>query len=541
MPRLLPDRLSWISDGTVIFLAALVLRVTGLDINSGIDAISARQGLLILDFTQGIFHFPFSPYLLEFDETGLAYLMAPWAIWTDFSWTSFQLFSAVSGSLAAVFTYLLGRIMTGRWPGFFAGVCYAVLPHMLRWNRYFFMSGAEVVNSLLIISLVMILKYTGNHPLRLIVPGMVTGAACYVSGAAVLILPVLSGLLLINFWETSDRWSGFLKRFFYLIAGFFSSVAPMIIELIYRPYFLLWRQRHFSLDTGSLLHQIPRNFLTILRELLISSDHFMNQPAGIVLMGLPVTILICLSIFFIDVRQNPPRVLLVFYPVIWMLVLSFFRTEDWRGLYFIFIMPFLFILAGVTASRLFNCIPWRSGMVRPAAILLIAAFSIYSASEFFSGAFKMASSQEPLRDLQQDLIRYSDRPLLCSSRIPGVSYFHMPFWFAVRSRLPQAAVFSVLTRGISGQDGPEKIDLTTDPDGMPLLDWNKSPEPVYVLLQPDDFSSVCNGLSAMDQNPVLLEHSKLMLISCRLPLSIYAERTWTASAIPPIIGLDRED
>ena len=532
-------------DCSVVFLAALLLRCIDLStLNPIIDDLGARQGLIALDIRNGIFHFPFSGFLLEFDEPGLAYLLTPWTFMFGFHWSVFQIFAAISGAIAALITCRFGQVIAGRWTGFLAGVCYAALPHMLRWNRIFFMSGGDWLNITTMLTILILLTPSRPRPVSLLAAGAVMGAGMVLSSIILIALPAI--LVTIRF-KTCDRDRSNPCRVCYnmllFVGGLLAASAPIIQELFRQPYYLFWRQRHLTINADNPLGQILSNTGNLLSELLFHTHHFLNQPANIILMGIPVTAAVILSFFFLRPRREPMILINLIYILTWIAVMALVQIQNWRGPYYILVMPFLFVLAGFGSTEFYKRIPLTPGLRKLMATVLIFAFYIHAASLFFKGPFRMNPPPNLLPLLQKDLAQFSDRPLLCSSSIPGVSYYHMPFWLITRSCVSQVSIFS-----FNRSDNSAEIDniladfvLTSEPDGAPLLTMGGESQTVNMLLLPGDLNLAQKLIDGSNMELIPLKNSGLVILPCSLPLSSFAKRTWTLSAIPPIIGLDRED
>lgn len=128
----------------LVTVLALILRVINADhLNNNILDLHARQASMAIDIIRGHFHFPNAPWIFEYDESGLAWLMVPWVLIFGHKWVVFRLFGAILTSIIPNVITWVGIRHWNRLTGLAAGIFIASLPaQMVRQESGYVCTGS---------------------------------------------------------------------------------------------------------------------------------------------------------------------------------------------------------------------------------------------------------------------------------------------------------------------------------------------------------------------------------------------------------------
>jgi len=529
---------SWklvISIGCLLFILSLGLRLYNLEgINNYIDDLSARQAILALDISHGIQHFPYSPYFFEFDESGMAYLTYPFVMLLGFKWKVFQLLSALSGAFATLVLFFIVYRLTDFGTGLVAALIYASLPCMLIWNRFYFMSCGDLLTTTTLAAIYLAMNQK-NPVVGAGLAGFIIGSAFYITSLSVVSVPALIVTIYLKCKKLKIYSKMFLNSIYSYLTGLCLTLSVIIIKIIHEPFYLLWRKRHF-VSAEHLLELIKLWFVHLYQlsfELIRTSHNFLHQPSGKSLLTAPLIagIVWC----FIVLRKNKHKNVILIcsaYSITWFILIAALKSEPWRGTYFIFLMPFLFILSGIGLfdiySKLAN-IGLTAKSIKTVGIVSIFAFIAINTNLFFNRIPKVYIRDDIITRLQSDLQNQPDIPYFFSNRITDVGYYHFPFWFVTRLELSRVSVFDWDNNMMWLP--PDDVPLNFEPDTQMKVAFVEKKENMHELLKLIS-QYRCS-------KPKELEHSGLFQTECYVMPEEIAKRTWTDTVIPPLIAARR--
>ncbi|MBN1355268.1 glycosyltransferase family 39 protein [bacterium] len=522
----------WIS-GVIVFAAALALRIIRLgSMNAVIDDLSARMAILAMDGSRGILHFPFAPYIFEFDETGMAYLILPFVVLFKFKWVSFQFLGAIIGALTTLFVFCIVSRYHSRPGGVLAAWIHATLPAALLWNRYFFMSRGDVLIILTLSALLCI-----RSPVRLrsvLLSGVLIGLASYVHLLGLLGVPAILTVVFLDTRRDRAAWRTVPGYWAVFGLSVMAVLSPLLINLIRMPYYLLWRETHFGI-----LHRNPSEVLmfyfsnlgSLASELFWETKNFIYQPQGSSLLPIPVVLAAAWGTAVCMRRPGASLSAGIWaYISAWFLVIGTVKPEPWRGIYFTLPLPFFCILAGVGVweayLNLVKRIAWKKTSAA-AAITLVVLMGGLHIHSFFFGSHRIIPRTGVLVRLQEDLRTERDIPFFFCRRLPETMHFHFPFWFVTRTSLTRVAIFD--WNDDSAYLMPDKAPLELVPDPFR--------QACFVMSGEDALKFVTRFSSLDCRPPRKLKQSGLMVITCGCRAGEIAERTYLKTSVPPIFDI----
>ncbi len=500
-------------------------------INPKIDGLSARMALTALDISNGIHHFPYSPFQFEFDETGTTYLAYPFVRFFGMHFSAFQWFAVLSGTITLALVILITYVAAGFPAAVSAGLLFASLPCVLYWNRFVFMAGVDWITNFSFLAIICVILPGRLTVLRAMAAGFFLGAGMYIGAFTALAWPALAWLI----WDKSrqQRGKNRFKPFILLGAACFVYlvlVLPLISHQIHDPYYLLWRHRHFASDQHiTSFRQWIKNIPVLWMELGYKTRWFLKIPSGVALLN-PLIILLVIRGAILGIRgdfRGISRVSLIYFAT-WSAVMGFTRQEPFQGTYFSALVPYLIIPAAIACSDIYGKLMRRFGRRSITTVLLVICLlciTAWNIREFFAGDFKLHNPEAQLDRLGKDIATQPDIPFFFSRRIPDVLYFHFPFWYVTRSALHRVAIFD-------WKDGhlvliPKQTPIPFEPDAHSRCAFVIAPGDVTQF-------SACLPAGTLITKKETLVHSGFLKVECRLNPRM-PDGFWKKSVIPPLI------
>ncbi|MBN1552786.1 glycosyltransferase family 39 protein [bacterium] len=521
--------------GIFVAGAAFLIRIYRLQsMHNYIDDLSARQAIIVLDMINGIWHFPFSPYLFEFDEPGLAFLTLPFVYLFGKSWSVFQYFSVVSGVLATFALFLLTARLVSTYAGTAAALVYGLLPCMLFWNRFYFMSGIDWLTIIWLGVLLLLFKKNGISSISAALAGFLVGLGMYLTSLIHLITPAAAYLIL--FKSNSDdnhRWKKRIANLFIFSSCIIITSSLILIDLIRQPNYLLWRKTHFiSWNTGffNTILVWLKNITEIIYEMFLHTKNFINIPPGKTLIVWPLALLFLWGIIssFKYRRFRSPGLSSLIVVITWLLLIATLKSEPFRGIYFSLPIPFLAILSGIGLHSLLNILFKKTQRLWwISTLILCTVWSGFCLWSFLYGPFKHPGREDVLTRLQLDLKKLPDIPCLVSTKISDVRYYHFPFWFVMRSYMSSVTVFTWNETGFYiSEDVPKtKFAFESAPDQKTAFIVTRNElEALRTMMLP--YKSI--GIKK-------LAHSHLFLMTYPVTPTEPARLNWRTSAVPQFL------
>ncbi|MBN1879315.1 hypothetical protein JW823_04315 [bacterium] len=518
----------------VLICAAIGLLAFGLrivhcgTINNNIDDLSARQAIMCLDILNGCIHFPNGPWILEYDESGYAWLMVPWIFLFGKKWSMFRLFSTL---LASVIPPALAWIATrkvGFKTGLAAGLLMATIPAQLVWDRHPIMGAITAINLLWLIALHIVSNGSGRSAMTVMISGSLIAGSCYIAHYSLIILP--AAVLTIMAGQQRIRLR--VLHVILLIAIVSIGISPLLINHLNHPEYALWRERHFhgaQFEFPGLLFHYRTAFISHLNGLFPGGREGLFLRKNIPVITFPVMLLILAGIAFLLRSHHRSIGLILGLPVFLYLLMGFISVESWSGMYHAHAMPFLILLAALGLSGLSTLLartlspPWVNSLYL--SLLIVLAGS--NVRQFFNGKYSIHPRPDKLTRLQMDMEKMQHIPYIFSKQVDEVAHFHLPFWFATRSYQERISI-------VDWRNG----EWRTDPDRQPVVFETSDTETVGFVIPKDylaEFSRQIEADRIVGQE--ILPVSGLLLVHCRVEVPILLRRTWTTTMVPPLLQI----
>lgn len=519
----------------LVSAAAFLLRIYHAGhINNDIMDLHARQAIMTIDILRGHFHFPNAPWVFEYDESGLAWLMSP-VIWIfGHKWIVFRTLGAVVTSIVpGVVTFVVTRHWNRR-TGIAAGILFASLPAQMVWDRNLVMSALSVTTITWFTAMHWVTWRNGERYWKFPLAGMLIGASCYVVHYNTLILPTL---LLIILSDSLYR-GHFLKRSIVggvsVLVGWLVTTIPLLMHKMKNPEYLDWRKRHlleFNGDVMEYASLYAKNMSLQFNELFVGGGRFLFLHDGLSVLSPIMGILVLAGTIYLCHRQRHKICFVLSLPIILYLMMGTTKPEDWRGVFDIHYIPFLVILGALGIRQLGI---WLRRLVPISYVRLVMAVFLlvivmYHSHLFFKGRYMIHPRPDFLTRLQKDMMELpADRPYLFSDRIQEVVHYHLPFWFVTRVDHFQVSIF-----GWNG-DG-----WYTEPDVVPIEFVQNSDAEVAFVIRKENKNAF---IEQMGQERIVgwsaLAHADLLVASCQVDVPEILKRTWTESLVIPILDVN---
>ncbi len=523
-----------IALGLLVFIIGLMPRLYRLDgMNNYIDDLASRQAILSLDIMKGILYLPHSPWLFEFDEAGLATLTVPIIALFGTRWIVYQAMAAVAGAITCVAILYLVTKAFGLWTGLVSSLLIATMPCMLIWDRYYHMSASEIITTVNLMALTLVIPPTRLTKIRAVMAGVMIGVLGYIATTSAFILPSIATVIVLrHFANRGRRFREMIQHLASLGAGYAAVITPLIIILIKNPLYVIWRQRHFiSMENGfwEAAQTVVMSFLGIFVELFYNAQNFFYQPHGYPLLIPPISLCVIIGVVRAVTRwRQPAYAALIAFMLFWIPSFSTIKPEPWRGPYYAYMIPYMTIFAAIGALTVYESLAKWTRLHKTFAIaglLLLTGTAGFQLYLFIAGPYKIVYRPDIITRLQLDLEGVEDIPTIFSNRIPDVDHYHYPFWFASRSRLSHVSIFDWNENGWIVPPDKEPIQFENDPASRVRI--------VLAATDVDEFLAKFDRAWILSQHR--LERTGLIVIECHITIPDPLKRTWTETAIPPII------
>ncbi|GEM_PF-4543258 len=526
----------------VVTLIAAFLRFSHITtMNPYIEDLSARLGILTLDFHRGIHHFPYAPYQFEFDETGSSYVAYIWTILFGNDWSSFQFYGAFFGVLLTLSVVVFSRCFYNERTAWISGLFVATNPALLTWDRYPAYASSHILSILIMLvwAILLVRPTVPRSSLRVLLAGVVFGLGLFVTNLVNLALPATLTACGCNLGRARQLQS--IRRrgnnFLMFFAGMAITSIPILIAYKQFSWYVLWRVKHFEtfMQSSEPITWLLSQMGFIIGQIGWRAQDCLFQSSGSPLLQ-PIETLLLLAGIVAGVmcRRKPRYRLIPLYFLVWLGVIAVVKTGPWSCTYFSLIVPFLLIQAGVggdwmvrgirVAIRHSICRRWISSVIMTSVLVS----SVLAARSFMDGSRKLIPGNSLLTDLHYDLAEVPDLPHLFSSTIHEVYHFHYPFWYATRSRLTRVSIVDWDDTG-----------WYSHPDHLPLkIEKSDSPSCCFIVDSPHAAAFRERfGEWITEDLPIRLERSGLWSFPCTVTLPEVLRRTWTETAIPDMLDI----
>ena len=521
---------------TILGIAACLRGYNPEGIHNYIDGLSARQAMITLDIRQGIHHLPFSVYLLEFDEPGLAYLTYPLTCLMGFKWRTYQIFAVISGAVTAVVVFAFVCAGLGFTSGLAAGLLYASMPCLLVWNRYYFMSGGDWITLFSLSAFSMLLFPSRIRRLWPGIAGGLLGLGMHLTSLVGLSIPV--AMIIIGYrtcWNTRSK-KTCVEPILWFVTAFVLLTLDIVRSLASRPYYIKWRMDHF-IQPDSVVAGISaylKNAVGVLYELAVSGRNYLCLPGHKAPLSPLISILAVIGfVHLFKQRRTIYFAIPAMYLLVWGALMAVLKSGTFRGPYSILIIPYVLMAAGYGACiAVENLKRLKINSHKRSLIftILLSIWTVVNAWSFLAGSWKMPFRNDTLTRLQKDLWNHPDIPVLVDHDVTDASFYHFPFWFVMRSCVSRVTIIEC--RG---------ADFTVKPDDKPLHIAGSEYNEVMFLIDKANLSTFyLNLVHLSTQPPEACRESGLFKLRCRAEVGEYARRTWRDTSVPPIIGLPGE-
>ncbi|HPQ39577.1 MAG TPA: glycosyltransferase family 39 protein [bacterium] len=525
----------WLVSIAVTVLALVLRTWNSGHINNSISDLNARQALMAIDIIRGHFHFPNAPWICEYDEAGLAWLLVPWVKLFGHQWSVFKSFGAVLASLTpGVLTWIAGRHWNRR-TGLTAGLLMATLPAQLVWDRHLVVCATAVSFIAWISSLRLVSVNPRDRRWRYILAGVIPGISTYVVQYSPLILPILAGITYQEDRRHGRRLSVTAGKITMTSFACLVAAAPVVIHKFYHPQYFQWRMRHvmtFTGHPGTDVRMYFMNLLGLLKELFVGDGIFYYLHDGLAVFTPVFSLLVLVGIGHLIVTDRRNALFVLGFPILLLLILGFISAEDWRGVYHVHYIVFFCIAAALGLDRLCR---WVSGPSSSFSepwthALILAGIMVLHTVMFFYGPYRIHPPPYFMTRLQEDMRSGRDMPYLFSSDIPEVYHYHLPFWYVTRVDHPQVSIFTWNDDGWFTH--PDHLPIAFEPDDGALVGVVVRSDRLKAFIQkigPDRVKSWRR-----------LPRSGVIVVRCRIQVPDILKRTWTDSLIPPILDVKKE-
>lgn len=508
-----------------------------------IDDLGSRLAIVTLEIHNGIYHFPYCPYLFEYDESGSAYVAYLWTLIFGTRWISFQVYAGIVGVILVLCGTLFAYARFGLLAASISGILLATNPALLTWDRYPTYASNHILTILTLASWSIIPWKSMDKPLplRWVMSGFVAGLGLYLTNLSN--MAVLAVMICIVFGRHEDSFILHIKRIvsrlLLFCTGMIVAASPLLLFWSQFRRYLLWRKKHFEMFIeyadyiGWMIHEITH----LITQLVYDAGDCLFQTKGFPLLG-PMTTICAIAGFsaLFSHRKRSEYYAIPALFLIWSVLIASVATGIWRCSYFSLIVPFLLIHAGVGGSwlltlgtALFKRKTYQHVFIG-LGMLCVLGYGIRDAMSFIHGPQKPTPGNSLLTRLHYDLEDAPDIPHLFTLGVHEAYHYHFPFWFAVRSNVTRASIIGWDSNG--WYTHPDRIRIAMNPS------QEVSCRIVVDRLELDEFKRVAHELIA--GQPVYLERSGLWSIPCAVTIPEEVKRTWTDSVIPIILDIKSE-
>jgi len=516
-----------------VMTLALLLRVINADnLNNNILDLHARQAIMAIDIMRGHFHFPNGPWLFEYDESGLAWLMVPWILIFGHKWIVFRMFGAVLTSIVPGAITWTAIHFWNRRTGLAAGIFIATLPPQMIWDRNLVMSALAVSTIAWFLSLHLVWWRSKERFIKFLFAGLVIGLSSYVVHYSVMFLPVIVLFIIQDGFRSKRTWSRTIFASGSVISGWFIAALPILIHKFNHPEYLKWRKRHlisFSGDLSSIVREYFINLWSQFREIFFGGGKFIFLHDGMRVLSPVFSVLILLGLFFL-IRKERHKLIIVFaLPVSLFLMMGFTKTENWRGVFNIHYLPFFSIAAALGVRQIGSWLTSWVSMKRTRSIvtIFVMILTMFHLWQFFYGPCRIYPRPDFLTRLQEDMIGAREIPYLFSSRINETLHYHIPFWFVTRVDHYKVSIFSWDDEHWLTEPDLKPVEFVSDPDA----------QTGFVIRKQDLEEFKLKMGSARIFSEEELSNSGLLLLVSKVKIPDLLKRTWTDTLVPPMIDV----
>jgi len=522
-----------------VSICALFLRTWNSGhLNNNIMDLNARQVLMAVDIIRGHIHFPNGPWVFEYDEAGLAWLLVPWIMIFGHKWVVIKNFGAILASITpGVVTWITGKRWNPRL-GLTAGLLMTTLPAQLVWDRHLVMCATAVSSIAWLIGLHLVSRHRRfgrySHG-NLLIAGVIIGLSTYVVHYSPMIMPVLYGIILYDGRIFRERWTTALLRISSVSIACGMTILPLLVNKYHNPQYLLWRKRHLIEWTGDLSAVAVRYFLNLwiqFRELFLDGGRFFYLHDHIPVFTPVFSLLVFAGIYHLLKRDRYHAVFILGTPLLMYLLMGLTRAEDWRGVYHVHTMIFFSMAAAMGVRQFGQYIAVRMRPVQAARLVAacVTALAIFHTAQFITGPYRIFPLPDSLTRLQRDMMEGRGIPYLFSSRIQEVMHYHMSFWYVTRVDHPRVSIYEWDEQGWYTHPDRKPVVFETDPDAR-----------VGFVIRPENLDAFIEKMGkARIKSWRRLPHSGVIVVQCRVKIPEIFKRTWTESLVPPILDIKRD-
>ena len=501
-------------------------------LNNSINDLGARYVLISFDLLKGIFHFPHAPWIMEYDETGFCWLIAPWVMVFGRNWAVFRLFAATVTSLIPPILFLITARKYDLKLGVLVGLFFSSLPAQLVWDRDLVMSSMVVHTILWFYALFIVSHSLPRKPFHYALAGLAIGIGTYFTHYNAIVFPTLLILIGLRKEPFKHRLMGMAIS----ITTYFLLCLPLIIYLRIKPEYLLWRQRHFHenpIEKVSIAHQYLSSLVLHLKSMFFGGIESLYLRAEAPIINPVMAVLFFMGIVFLIRRGWEDFFFVLGLPLTLYIMLGFIKPEHWSGSYHVFVMPFIALSAAFGAYGILAYITHQKQNMVSTVVYIVLVTLVVSVNvwHFFGGAYRIHPRPDLLTRLQTDMRRLDKIPYLFSTAISEeVQHYHMPFWVATRCYHDQISIF-----------GWENGSWISDPDKEPIVFIENKDNRVGVVVGPEEADVFIERFdSEYIKDTETLPNSRLVMYHCTIDVPDLLQRTWTPSYVPPVLPIKRD-
>jgi hypothetical protein len=410
----LPKPVGWKWIDTVFLMlcwaAVLLVRTHNIELFHNIGDLSARYGYAAVQILKGNHIFPFLAEF-EYDETLVAYLLAPWMKWFGLNWVIMKKITIAYASLLIPAGYIVALLLFGR-PAAIASAGFLVT------SRYFQrcdpLAGLlkfNLVAAIYIISLVLAWQLPRKKrwiPTVLIL-GILSSLAMYIhsSGRIILCLVVLVCTV------SGIRESGWICRKnlaqigLYLLI-FMTLSAPLIYSLSTTSNYFFFKNRQIF----GLHEEYPFSWVGLVQNIWSVASNFnykarlhalFSERFPLLSFGTGTAFLCGIWLMLRKIKNFRMQVWAAGLAVA-VGPLVIITPGNWRGFYFAHAVVMVTILGGIAAGALMNSLFPRNQMFQITGVLcLLGCLSWVQLPELYAHTPKITTQETKLfEDLRKE-------------------------------------------------------------------------------------------------------------------------------------------